>query len=173
MKKIYVSLDNSGRIVASTEFKEYSDGMTEFDFPDDFDFLKQDSYRIVDNELIYDPIPISDVEKEIARNEIRSKQLETALTLFVNSNTKTLTDERALSVSLLIDEWAKDTSYEKDQIVRYKDELYRIGQDHTSQEIYPPDSEGVTALYSHIKITEEGYEEWKAWDSVSGIYAKD
>ena len=63
MKKIYVSLDNSGRIVASTEFKEYSDGMTEFDFPDDFDFLKQDSYRIVDNELIYDPIPISDVEK--------------------------------------------------------------------------------------------------------------
>ncbi len=171
---MYVSLDENGRICASTSKEEYAEGMTEFEFPDDFDFSQQDSYRIVDKELIFDPVPISDAQKEVERSIVRQSQFQTVAVLFINANTKALTDEQALSVSLLIDEWVKDTFYEKDQIIRYKDELYRIGQDHTSQEIYPPDSKGVTALYSHITIDEEtGYEEWKPWDGVSGIYQTD
>ena len=170
---MYVSVDENGRICASTSKEEYAEGMTEFEFPDDFDFSQQDSYRIVDKELIFDPVSISDAQKEVERSIVRQSQLQTAAVLFVNANTKALTDEQALSISLLVDEWVKDTPYEKDQIIRYQDELYRIGQDHTSQEQWIPGQTGTEALYSHIKINEEGYEEWKAFDGVSGVYDKD
>ena len=173
---MYVLIDESGRIRATTDREEYSVGMIEFDFPENFDFSKQENYRIENDELILDPQPISEEEeeKEIEQKMQYQEQLQTATVLFVRLNAKTLTNVQALSVSLLFDEWVKDAEYKKDQIIRHKGELYRIGQGHTSQEIHPPDSEGVTALYSHITIDEEtGYEEWKPWDGVSGIYQTD
>lgn len=69
--------------------------------------------------------------------------------------------------------WEPDFEYKKDWIVTYNDDLYRIGQDHTSQSNWIPGTAGTEALYSKIEITEEGYEVWKEWDGVSGIYAKD
>lgn len=172
---MYVSLTKDGYIGATTPYEEYaSEDMIEFDFPEDFDFDKQNQYKIKDGELVFDPPPMSEEEKAAKTELIRQQQLQTASMLFVRANAKTLTNEQALSVSLLFDEWVKDKDYEEDQIIRHKGELYRIGQDHTSQEIYPPDAEGVTALYSHITIDEEtGYEEWKPWDGVSGIYQTD
>lgn len=172
---MYVSFTEDGRIGATTPYKEYaSEDMIEFDFPDDFDFTTQNQYRIQDGELIFDPPPMSEEEKAYETEMIRQQQLKTASILFVRSNAKTLSNKDALSVSLLFEEWAKNTYYEKDQIIRHKGELYRVGQDHTSSETYPPSARGVTALYSHITIDEEtGYEEWKPWDGVSGIYQPD
>lgn len=172
---MYVSFTEDGRIGATTPYKEYAaEDMIEFDFPDDFDFTTQNQYRIQDGELIFDPPPMSEEEKAYETEMIRQQQLKTASILFVRSNAKTLSNKDALSVSLLFEEWAKNTYYEKDQIIRHKGELYRVGQDHTSSETYPPSARGVTALYSHITINEEtGYEEWKPWDGVSGIYQTD
>ena len=172
---MYVSCTEEGRIGATTPHEEYaSEDMIEFDFPEDFDFSKQNQYRIEDDELIFDPPPMSEEEKAYETEMIRQQQLKMASILFVRSNAKTLSNEQALSVSLLFEEWAKNTYYEKDQIIRHKGELYRVGQDHTSSETYPPSARGVTALYSHITIDEEtGYEEWKPWDGVSGIYQTD
>lgn len=169
---MYVKLDENGRITATTDIKEYAQGMIEFEFPEDFDFLKQEKYRIEGGELIEDPLPLSDEEKQINEEAERLNQLQKATMLFVNETAPNLTDEQALSMPLLFDEWAKDKKYKKDYIVRYNEELYRIGQTHTSQEQWKPGDEGTTALYSHITLTEEGYELWKAWDGVSGMYAE-
>lgn len=165
--------ENTGRICATTDREEYSDGMIEFDFPEDFGYENQSDYRIVDNELIYDPTPISEAQKKAEGDAERQKQLQTATIMFVNENAPNLTDEQALELNLLFEEWAVGMNCEEDHIVRYNGELYRIGQDHTAQEQWKPGDEGTTDLYSHIEITEEGYEVWKAWDGVSGIYAKD
>lgn len=83
-----------------------------------------------------------------------------------------LTDAEALVCKKFYPEWKIDFNYKKDWIVRYENNLYRIGQDHTSQEQWIPGSDGTTALYSKIEI-EEGFEVWKEWDGVSGSYAKD
>lgn len=56
--KYFVKTDAVGRIGATTSIKEYAEGMTEFEFPDDFDFNLQNDYRIVDGELIHDPLPV-------------------------------------------------------------------------------------------------------------------
>ena len=170
---MYVSVDENGRICASTSKEEYAEGMTEFEFPDDFDYENQSDYRIVDGELVHDPLPMSDEAKQYEEEIERQKQLSAATIIFVNENSPNLTDEQALKLNLLFETWTKGMECKKDHIVRHEGELYRIGQDHTAQEQWKPGDEGTTALYSHIKITEEGYEVWKAWDGVSGIYAKD
>lgn len=54
----YIGIDESGRILVTTDQEEYaSEDMIQFDFPEDFDFAKQDEYRIQNGELIHDPIP--------------------------------------------------------------------------------------------------------------------
>lgn len=165
--------EHTGRICATTDREEHSEGMIEFDFPEDFDFSAQDEYCIVDGELIHDPVPMTEAEKQAEEDAGRQKQLQTATIMFVNENAPNLTDEQALELNLLFNTWTVGMNCEKDHIVRYNGELYRIGQDHTAQEQWKPGDEGTIALYSHIEITEEGYEVWKAWDGVSGIYKKD
>ena len=83
------------------------------------------------------------------------------------------TNKEAVSFSYAYPEWSPGNDYKKDWIIKYNNDLYRIGQDHTSQAQWIPGSEGTTALYSKISISEEGYEIWKEWDGVSGAYAKD
>lgn len=169
---MYVMLDDEGRICATTDEKEYAEGFIEFDLPEDFDYNRQSDYRIQDGVLIHDPKPLTEEEVQIDEEIERQKQLQIATYIVVNESAPSLSDEQAISVSLLFNEWSVGKDYKKDYIVRYNGELYRIGQDHPSQEQYKPGDEGTTALYSHITITEEGYEVWKAWDGVSGMYAE-
>lgn len=169
---MYVMLDENGRICATTDTKEYAEGMIEFDLPEDFDYSHQEDYRIEGGELVKDPVPLSDEEKKVNEEIERQKQLQMATIMFVNESAPDLTDEQALSIPLLFDEWTVGKKYKKDYIIRHNGELYRIGQDHTSQEQWEPGDEGTAALYSHIEITEEGYEVWKPWDGVSGMYAE-
>lgn len=167
---MYAMLDDDGRICATTDIEEYAEGFIEFEFPDDFDFNNQSDYIIKDGVLIHSPKPLSDEEAQISEEIERQKQLQIATIMFVNESAPNLTDEQALSVSMLFNEWVVGKEYKKGYIVRYNGELYRIGQDHTSQEQWKPGDSGVTALYSRITITEEGYEVWKPWDGVSGMY---
>lgn len=170
---MYVKLDQNGRIESTTEYAEFAEpDSIEFSFPDGFDFSKQIEYCIKDGELAHDPLPLSEEEKAAEKEATRREQLQTAAVLFVRASANTLTDEQALSVSHLFEEWAAGKNYKKDGIIQHGDNIYRIGQDHTSQEQWIPGSEGTEALYSAIEITPEGYEERKAWDGVSGIYAQ-
>lgn len=83
------------------------------------------------------------------------------------------TNKEAVSFSYAYPEWSPGINYKKDWIIKYDNDLYRIGQDHTSQEQWIPGAVGSDSLYSKIELTEEGYEIWKAWDGVSGSYARD
>lgn len=170
----YVCIDTDGRIQSTTDKQEYAElDAIQLEFPENFDFSTQADYRIVDGELIHDPLPLTEEQKQFEEEIERQKQLSAATIMFINENAPNLTNEQALELNLLFDEWVKGMECKKDHIVRHEGELYRIGQDHTAQEQWKPGDKGTTALYSHIKITEEGYEVWKAWDGVSGIYAKD
>ena len=81
-----------------------------------------------------------------------------------------ITDKEALNFQEFYPSWQVGFDYKKGWIIQYDGSLYRIGQDHTSQAQWTPGSEGTTALYSKISISEEGYEVWKEWDGVSGSY---
>ena len=83
-----------------------------------------------------------------------------------------LSDKEAVNLEMFYPEWQVGFDYKKGWIVQYDGSLYRIGQDHTSQEQWIPGETGTEALYSKIEI-EGNYEVWKAWDGVSGSYSKD
>ena len=54
---MYVSLNQENRIGAITLKKEYLVDCFEFNFPQDFDFDKQNEYKIIDNQLVHEPLP--------------------------------------------------------------------------------------------------------------------
>lgn len=75
----FVQVDGNGRINATTPHIEYAGTeMFAFTFPDDFDFSLQNEYRIVEGELIHDPLP-EPVDSQIT--ELKRKLLETDYTV--------------------------------------------------------------------------------------------
>lgn len=174
---MFVSTDEEGRINATTDNIEYAgEDMSPFTFPDDFDFSKQNEYRIVDGELIHDPKPPS--EEELAAEETRQRnaQIQLAIPMMVQATSASFTDAQAVTIPLLFKKWTPGETYTLHEIVRYEvdGELYRIGQPEiTASDVYKPGDVGTESIYSHIEISEEGYEVWKEWDGVSGIYQQD
>ena len=54
---------------------------------------------------------------------------------------KSLSDEEALEVQALYDEWSGNSvKYKKDTRLNYNDDLYKVLQDHTSQYDWTPDT---------------------------------
>lgn len=173
---MYVSVDENGRIGATTDMAEYAEGMEEFYFPEDFDFSTQNEYRIVDGELVHDPVPPSEEELAAEKTAQRNAQALAAIPMMVQANSASLTDEQAVQIPLLFREWKVGETYTLKEIVYYPEdgELYRIGQPEiTASEVYKPGETGTQSIYSHIEISEEGYEVWKEWDGISGIYKQD
>lgn len=100
----------------------------------------------------------------------RARMTSDLAPVFMKAN---LTDKEAATRKRYFPLWEPGTQYEKDWIVRYGNDLYRIGQSHTSQEQWVPGELGTEALYSKIMFNSQGYEIWKAWDGVSGSYTED
>lgn len=173
---MYAAVDENGRICATTDDKEYAEGMIEIDFPEDFDFTKQDEYRYVDGELVHDPKPPSEEEAAAEETRQRNAQVQLAIPMMVQLNSASIPDAQAVTIPLLFKKWTPGETYTLHEIVRYEvdGELYRIGQPEiTALNVYKPGDIGTESIYSYIKINEEGYEEWKPWDGISGIYKQD
>ena len=54
----------------------------------------------------------------------------------------------------MFDEWAKDINYSVDNIRRYRDNIYKCRQTHTSQEIYTPPT--IPSIWKRIPKRGEG-----------------
>lgn len=172
--KAWVKTDETGHIVCSVVAEKYAaDDMRPIEVDEDFDFSLQADYVLnEDGTLTYDGAWSAKLEEEMRAAQVAQEteeQIKVAARMFVAQST-TLTDAQALSVSHLHDEWTIGETYKQGKIVQYEGELYRCGQPEiVASETYKPGDPGTTALYSHIEI-EGGYEVWKEWDGVSGIY---
>ena len=82
-----------------------------------------------------------------------------------------LTDEEAVNYISVYPEYKVGVDYKQNWIFRYGEDLYRVGQDHTSQEQWVPGEEGTESLYSKIEFTSGGYEIWQEYDGISGSYS--
>lgn len=86
-----------------------------------------------------------------------SEQVKTAATYSLA--TLKVTDEQALEVSMLFEEWSGDgVDYKKDQVLQYDGGLYRVESGHTSQASWTPDT--APSLFSRIDIAGDGVEVW-------------
>lgn len=75
---------------------------------------------------------------------------------FIERLAKDVDDTEALEHPEAFPIWKIDTAYVKDERVRYKELLYKVLQNHTSQADWTPD----IAVSLYVKISEEEYPEW-------------
>lgn len=100
------------------------------------------------------------------------QELRNALRLFVAMNGQGMSDKQALSVSSLHDKWEAGTEFKTEdvnKVVKHNGKLYRIVSAHTAQAHYPPDGEGVLALYRPIDVEHTGTLE----DPIPFVYGMD
>lgn len=75
-----------------------------------------------------------------------------------------LTDDEAMEVSYVYDEWQVGRQYKSGDFLRYgmnevgDPQLYKVAQDHTSQADWTPDN--IPALYVAIGLDDSGYPVW-------------
>lgn len=80
------------------------------------------------------------------------------------------TDEQALSVTALYPAWRSGVAYTTGQRVLYRGVLYKVLQDHTSQDDWTPDA--APSLFAQVLIPDgETIPEWVQPDSTNP-YAK-
>lgn len=81
-----------------------------------------------------------------------AKEIRKAIDVFAGNQTdETLIDNKA-AFSL----WRAGLSVVRKQILRYNDDLYRVNQDHTTQDDWTPDI--TPALFTKVSLDE--YPEW-------------
>lgn len=96
-----------------------------------------------------------------------AEQLRRAIQLFI----ATLGDEQALEVATVYPVYKIGLAYKKDDILRYgtngvgDPQLYRVVQDHTSAQEWPPDQ--TPALYTPIGL---GTDEHPIWAQPTGAH---
>lgn len=87
-----------------------------------------------------------------------------------------LTDDEAMEVSYVYDEWQADRNYKIGDFLRYganevgDPQLYKVAQDHTSQADWTPDK--TPALYVAIGLDDDGYPVWSRPTGAHDAYNK-
>ena len=67
----------------------------------------------------------------------------------------TLTETEQVRFERYTPEWEPDTAYKQCQTVLRGGQLYRVSQDHTSSDVYPPETAG-ESLYYPITVAPDG-----------------
>lgn len=70
------------------------------------------------------------------------------------------TDEQALQVTDLYPVYAVGVAYKKDERFTYNGRLFKVNQDHTSQEQWAPGEAGTESLYTNLEMAGDGYLVW-------------
>lgn len=97
-------------------------------------------FIVVDNMAVYSPT-IEKLEANAAKESQRiyNSQFETAVSMFVNTQASSMSEEDMLQVEMLFAEWTIGNSYKTGDVVRYQGGLWQALQNSTAQDIYPPD----------------------------------
>lgn len=73
----------------------------------------------------------------------------------------TFTDEQALEVRDLYPAFEIGHSYKKDERFTYNGHLFKVNQDHTSQEQWVPGETGTESLYTSLEMGDNGHLNWQ------------
>lgn len=101
-----------------------------------------------------------------------AEQFRRALQLFAAS----LSDEQAVEVATVFNQWTSGTSYKEGDFVTYgtnevgDPQLYKVVQAHTSQADWLPDS--VPSLYDAIGLDKDGHPVWSQPSGAHDAYNK-
>lgn len=89
------------------------------------------------------------------------KMMLTAAAKVAQIAAQSFTDAQALEVSEIYPDFEIGKSYKKNEYFNYDGVLYKVNQDHTSQEQWIPGQSGTESLYTKVVLNESGYKVWQ------------
>lgn len=107
------------------------------------------------------------------KNEVKVRSATPAMYTAAAIVAATFTDEQALEVKELYPEFEIGYSYKKDDRFTYNGRLFKVNQDHTSQDQWIPGETGTESLYTNLELNEGGYLVWKQPTGAHDAYNKD
>lgn len=102
------------------------------------------------------------LQKKNEQDELQNLVTNPSSVLFSAAKISALsfTDEQALQVSDLYPAYAVGVNYKKDERFTYNGRLFKVAQDHTSQEQWIPGESGTESLYVNLEMADDGYLVW-------------
>ena len=85
---------------------------------------------------------------------------------------RSFADEEALLVKDIYDPFVIGRSYKKDEFFTYVGDLYKVNQDHVSQQQWIPGETGTESLYTKVTLTKGGYPIWQQPTGAHDAYNK-
>lgn len=90
----------------------------------------------------------------------------------MESHADSLSDEKILEVPVFVEHWKAGTTYKTGKRLNYNGIIYKVLQDHTSQNDWTPDV--TPSLYAKVLISDETViPEWEQPDSTNAYMAGD
>lgn len=162
----------TGHVDASTEQPEVAEWVASETVPDAFVKVVQTPYKpaveahdIVETVGVYHKYmeeELAEQAKEKAEAEHDRNvqaQMPEAVTMLMSLNSTNIDDSEAMSVPDIFPTWQPDTKYEADEIIRWKNNLYRCLGSFTSSATYPPETD-ITHYKAIKEPGEDGVFEW-------------
>lgn len=108
--------------------------------------------------------------EEMLLEQIEANKVVQAIAFVALAENGQIDAETASAHKDMFEDWKPGIAYKTGQIRKHNDVLYRIVQDHTSQEDWLPSN--ASTLYDSIIISESGYEEWEKPTGAHNAYNK-
>lgn len=137
------------------------------DIPDGATLTKIDVTDTENPQPVFEYLPDTD----IGRLQKSMKQLEESASVIATASSivaETFTDEQALRVPTLYEEWnGEGVVYKTGKRVRFNGVLYKVLSDHTSQADWTPET--APSLYAKVLVEDpNAIVEWEQPDSTNG-----
>lgn len=115
-----------------------------------------------------------DIDTVISKSNTESERIQKARTIFTEQaliqpsmlkaamfSAVAFTDAQALEVRDLYPEFEVGHDYKKDERFTYNGHLFKVNQDHTSQEQWVSGETGTESLYTNLEMGENGHLNWQ------------
>lgn len=158
---MYVMCDETGRIGACTDVEEYAGGMVEFDLPDGLDLETINEYRIVDGELVHDPLPPTEEELEAEEGRERARQLDAAVPMLLSAVAESMDDDELASVALALPEWGPGVKCKRGAACRHGGVAYRVVANVSKNNDAEPGTPEGADYYAPVDVGPSGVQAWE------------
>lgn len=137
-----------------------------------YGYERADIFALRNGEVL-DPInPEQTIQKILSKQNGTYVDPLYAMSQLLMRAASTFSDDDAKQLASYYPEWQVGINYKKDWIIRYGKSLYKIAQDHTSQEQWIPGEIGTESLYTNILLDESGHYVWKQPTGAHDAYNK-
>ena len=97
-----------------------------------------------------------EAERAEAQRQARELLLEKTTKAAAQTEELTLSECAVMARAQMYDEWQAGQSYAQGKRITYNGIVYEVQQQTTASEVYPPDAEGVLALYIPLSTDGQG-----------------